>query len=508
MIKQVGTDWTCSGHDRVNEMEGMVSFNDDLTESPESGSLGNEQSQRKSISKSAKRKERQQQRMAHKKQRRKEETRRRKERRRQQAEIEMAGLTEGQQAAKLQEAKEIRIAKHNAVLNHLQECFDRKNPENCYRFCFNCSFGNSMSDKEISSLARQLGFCNVGLKTNLDVQIQYHITSYPSDSNSEFVKLCNSFGATNWKAHFHTKPYWDIFSSRELVVLSPDAEEELESVEPDLVYVIGGLVDRTVAKNESWIQARAFHFTIKKLPLKKYLPCITSPVLNINSVVDVMREWIRTKNWVMSLKAQIPQRKQNVVGPRSVRTRLKREKLSIASSARDFAIAEFEKLVNKANEHLSQGSNDESCLQISTEVFEALQILNCYVMRRVKRASIRKGFNYHNSRDNSNIMASTSVSDELDSYETPCENKSKYSEQYQLRITSIDNGSSIPPLNSWPPIPLSCEVPVPCSSLQSWLHYLKEEKGRQWRQRHENRWNCNKEWNNEASTEYIVSMFE
>lgn len=117
-----------------------------------------------------------------------------------------------------------------------------------------------------------------------------------------------------------------------------------------------------------------------------------------------------------------------------------REKLSIASSARDFAIAEFEKLVNKANEHLSQGSNDESCLQISTEVFEALQILNCYVMRRVKRASIRKGFNYHNSRDNSNIMASTSVSDELDSYETPCENKSKYSEQYQLRITSIDNG--------------------------------------------------------------------
>ncbi len=34
----------------------------------------------------------------------------------------------------------------------------------------------------------------------------------------------------------------------QLVVLSPDAEEPLTRLEPDCVYVVGGIVDRSVRK--------------------------------------------------------------------------------------------------------------------------------------------------------------------------------------------------------------------------------------------------------------------
>lgn len=39
-----------------------------------------------------------------------------------------------------------------------------------------------------------------------------------------------------------------MFSQEELVYLSPDAEEVLETIDPAKVYVIGGLVDRSVSK--------------------------------------------------------------------------------------------------------------------------------------------------------------------------------------------------------------------------------------------------------------------
>ena len=39
-----------------------------------------------------------------------------------------------------------------------------------------------------------------------------------------------------------------MFSREELVYLSPDAEEVLDTIDPAKVYVIGGLVDRSVSK--------------------------------------------------------------------------------------------------------------------------------------------------------------------------------------------------------------------------------------------------------------------
>ena len=47
---------------------------------------------------------------------------------------------------------------------------------------------------------------------------------------------------------FHAEPLEQVFQPADLIYFSPDAEEEIESIDPTKTYVIGGLVDRSIAK--------------------------------------------------------------------------------------------------------------------------------------------------------------------------------------------------------------------------------------------------------------------
>ena len=58
-------------------------------------------------------------------------------------------------------------------------------------------------------------------------------------------------GSTNWLVHKHEDSLEDIvrnnLSQKEFIYLSPDADEELDSVDPQkFIYIVGGFVDRTV----------------------------------------------------------------------------------------------------------------------------------------------------------------------------------------------------------------------------------------------------------------------
>ena len=63
-----------------------------------------------------------------------------------------------------------------------------------------------------------------------------------------------------------------MFSVNELVYLSPDADEVLDTIDTSKVYVIGGLVDRSIAKNQSLNRAMALDIQCVRLPLAEYYP--------------------------------------------------------------------------------------------------------------------------------------------------------------------------------------------------------------------------------------------
>lgn len=65
---------------------------------------------------------------------------------------------------------------------------------------------------------------------------------------------------------FHEEPLEQVFQPSDLIYFSPDAEEEIESIDPTKTYVIGGLVDRSIAKVPTTIElhSRINHSNVLK----------------------------------------------------------------------------------------------------------------------------------------------------------------------------------------------------------------------------------------------------
>jgi hypothetical protein len=103
----------------------------------------------------------------------------------------------------------------------------------------------------------------------------------------------------------------DAMPPSKVVYLSPDAEEALTDVEPDTVYVIGGIVD-LAARGIAWSlpRANAVGATARRLPIREHLPNVTNQILNIDTAMKVLCEKYSGKEWVEALESALPKRQQ------------------------------------------------------------------------------------------------------------------------------------------------------------------------------------------------------
>ncbi|KAF7456623.1 tRNA (guanine-N1)-methyltransferase [Cryptosporidium felis] len=216
---------------------------------------------------------------------------------------------------------------------------DTGNPQ----ICFNLSFENKMTDKEMNSLIRQISLANSFMMRSLKIVdtedpdsdamktlaelapnaetsrsfydrfnwkgwVDFHISSI--SRNDVFHQIgVQKYSMNKWFMKFHEKPFWEVFPVEKVVVLSPDSSEELEEFEPDKIYIIGGLVDRTVTKYESLNQALEKKCTCKKLPIKSLISGKANCILNVNTVVEILINKYHQKDWKTSILEAIPVRK-------------------------------------------------------------------------------------------------------------------------------------------------------------------------------------------------------
>lgn len=187
-----------------------------------------------------------------------------------------------------------------AQIAHLETSFLEGRP----KIAINCAFDDVMNDVELTSLARQIQLTYGIFKTS-SVPFQLHITSM-TPQNAAHPRL-EKFGFSTWRVHFHDKPYWEVFSSA--IVLSPDAEEEIDEVDPDATYIIGGLVDRTVSKFETLTQARE-HAVARclRLPLRRFAKPGCASILNIDCVVQLLLRRHAGLSWTEAFEQCLPKR--------------------------------------------------------------------------------------------------------------------------------------------------------------------------------------------------------
>ncbi|XP_061565928.1 tRNA methyltransferase 10 homolog B [Cololabis saira] len=186
------------------------------------------------------------------------------------------------------------------------------------KLCIDLSMTACMSDKEISRLAGQLRRL-YGSNKKATRPFHLFLTDLREDSRLYRECLRMNDGFLNYMMEITEKSCLDLFLPETVVYLTPDAEEALESVDDDTVYVLGGLVDESIQKKLSLLRARDLSVRTLRLPIDEYMvkksnvKNFHSKILAINQVFDILLMFCETGSWTRALQAWFPLSKGFVI---------------------------------------------------------------------------------------------------------------------------------------------------------------------------------------------------
>lgn len=85
---------------------------------------------------------------------------------------------------------------------------------------------------------------------------------------------------TNWAVEHHTDTWHEAFKGKQdsLVYLTADAPEQIDTLERDCMYVVGGIVDRNRYPQLCYNKAQELGVRTAKLPIGEYLKLTGSRV--------------------------------------------------------------------------------------------------------------------------------------------------------------------------------------------------------------------------------------
>ena len=192
-----------------------------------------------------------------------------------------------------------------------------------------------MIEKEIISLSSQVTRCYSQVK-QAKFRPRVAVTSFNGRLKERFDKVLNK-DYKSWREMCFTEKRFDEFTSSateqmslltdsglpnhikdseartgsetQIIYLSGDSPTILERLEPDSIYIIGGLVDRNRHKGVCYKRAAAVGIKTARLPIGEYLDMSTRTILATNHVVEIMLKWLEMGHWGQAFLRVIPQRK-------------------------------------------------------------------------------------------------------------------------------------------------------------------------------------------------------
>ena len=168
-------------------------------------------------------------------------------------------------------------------------------------------FQELMTVGERKSLWHQVLYCYSNNKKSED-PCRLCLTGLNGSAKESFDSLT---GSGNWLVAKEEKPYIEAFKDRkeDLVYLTADSENVIESFDPKKIYIIGGIVDRN--RHKGLCQKKAEEQGIKtgQLPIQQHIKLHSSAVLTVNQVFDIYLKFRELGDWDKALRAVIPARK-------------------------------------------------------------------------------------------------------------------------------------------------------------------------------------------------------
>ncbi|XP_043275392.1 tRNA methyltransferase 10 homolog A [Venturia canescens] len=167
------------------------------------------------------------------------------------------------------------------------------------------SFDDLMQDKDVAKLIKQILRCYT-LNRRAISPVQFSLTGFSGKSKQEMQK---HNGYEHWDVKFYPDSYLKMYNDKKIVYLTSESENVVDTLEPDCVYVIGGLVDHNSHKgycHKLAIQEKVRH---ARLPLDKFLKMKARKVLTVDHVFEILLRVTEGKTWQEAFLQVLPERK-------------------------------------------------------------------------------------------------------------------------------------------------------------------------------------------------------
>ena len=171
------------------------------------------------------------------------------------------------------------------------------------RVVLDLSYGAHMSAREHNSLQRQLSRC-WGANRRAAAPVSLHLAGL-----AQCPAACLPPGGDHlrWKVHRLDERVEERFPPASLTFLTPDAPDVLGALDPARVYVIGGLVDRSVQKAASLARARGLGAATARLPLEAHSAIVDArEPLTLDAVLTICWSTMRAPTGAARSRPRCP----------------------------------------------------------------------------------------------------------------------------------------------------------------------------------------------------------
>ena len=184
-------------------------------------------------------------------------------------------------------------------------------------------FGELMSERDSTSLAQQVMYA-YGANKRAARALELHLTSFGGHVRAHLERIG---GFANWRVSVHERGYRDVFGTlnadaepsadgadgaaapRRVVYLSSESDVVLRELDPDAVYIIGGLVDHNHHKGLTHRLASEARVATARLPIDEHVQMAARRVLAVNHVFEILLHFANGASWEEAFLRAVPGRK-------------------------------------------------------------------------------------------------------------------------------------------------------------------------------------------------------
>uniref|UniRef100_A0A915PQ00 tRNA (guanine(9)-N(1))-methyltransferase n=1 Tax=Setaria digitata TaxID=48799 RepID=A0A915PQ00_9BILA len=182
----------------------------------------------------------------------------------------------------------------------------RMENSNCkQRVAIDMQFESLMRPKDLRHLFVQLAHA-YAVNRRAKNPLQFSVVGFSGSQNKLFFDNPNNH---HWDVIFEEKPLDAVFERSDIVYLTADSENSLETLDSSKVYVIGGLLDHNSLKGHCLKIAIEKGYTHARLPIAEYIMLQTRKVLTVNQVFEILLRYTENHSWKDSFLSVIPRRK-------------------------------------------------------------------------------------------------------------------------------------------------------------------------------------------------------